>query len=294
MLLWWRFSSLICSSFSDFSLQLLLLQLYIPLTPFSFLPLSRNRPSAHGTIHRVSLLIVWNMAGIFQATSEDLWRGSIYGSWGTALVLVFIAICHLFCSKKNVCSLLSRFQSSSVAADRHISNISNISPSCERPPQLRWISLSFLFWLLSIIIYQFLYCLDDCILLNMFSLSVGLLESLICSSFSCSTFLWLGFTGEFFLWEKKPGLKMSFILQENRDLMTNSIFFGALNTLEDLTEKLGREKGLAWKLIGILWSPHPWDRSVFIFIYFLNMKWSWKRLMLKYTSSMREKRNNKK
>lgn len=167
MLLWWRFSSLICSSFSDFSLQLLLLQLYIPLTPFSFLPLSRNRPSAHGTIHRVSLLIVWNMAGIFQATSEDLWRGSIYGSWGTALVLVFIAICHLFCSKKNVCSLLSRFQSSSVAADRHISNI---SPSCERPPQLRSISLSFLFWLLSIIIYQFLYCLDDCILLNMFSL----------------------------------------------------------------------------------------------------------------------------
>ncbi|CAK9317881.1 unnamed protein product [Citrullus colocynthis] len=74
------------------------------------------------------------MAAIFQATSEDFWRGSIYGSWGTALVLVFIAICHLFCSKKNVCSLLSRFQSSSVAADRHISNI---SPSCERPPQLR-------------------------------------------------------------------------------------------------------------------------------------------------------------
>ncbi|XP_038903681.1 phosphatidylcholine transfer protein-like isoform X2 [Benincasa hispida] len=77
------------------------------------------------------------MVGVFQfqATSEDLWRGSIYGSWGTVLVLVFIAICHLVYSKKNVCSLLSRLKTSSIVADRHISDV---SPSSEcPPPQLR-------------------------------------------------------------------------------------------------------------------------------------------------------------
>lgn len=98
-------------------------------------------------------LILWNMAGIFQATSEDLWRGTIYGSWGTVFVLLFIAICHLFYSKKNVSSLLSRFQTSSLVADRHTS-----SPSCECPPPSRWFFLSFLFWLLSMmIIYLFWY-----------------------------------------------------------------------------------------------------------------------------------------
>lgn len=105
-------------------------------TPVSFfspyLPPCYNLPPALGTKQRASLLIVSEMVGIFQATSEDLWRGSIYGSWGTVLVIVFISICHLFCSKKNVCSLLSRLRTSSVVADRHISNI---SPSC--PPQLR-------------------------------------------------------------------------------------------------------------------------------------------------------------
>ncbi|XP_022983283.1 uncharacterized protein LOC111481908 [Cucurbita maxima] len=72
------------------------------------------------------------MADLFQATSEDLWRGSIYGSWGTVLVIVFISICHLFRFKKNVWSLLSRLQTPSVVADLQISNI---SPSC--PPQSR-------------------------------------------------------------------------------------------------------------------------------------------------------------
>lgn len=61
---------------------------------------------------------------------------------------------------------------------------------------------------------------------------------------------------------------MSFILQENRDLMTNSIFFGALNTLEDLTEKLGREKRSCMEIDRNSLKPSPLRSICFYFYLF--------------------------